>query len=158
VSSTFVREAASTSSRSTNRPSVISRQAEHSPQGVEETPRSQFRHFARRRASVVLPTPRVPVGVMQAIALERVDERAQHMLLADHLVEGLGPPAARQYLVSHCGESFPGEVAATVPMMPAGGNPGQPHPGTRINDYRCSLPGLAGFIVRRCEGTGRGHH
>ena len=41
--------------------------------------------------------------------------------------------------------------------MTDGGSPGQPHPGTRINDYRCSLPGLAGFIVRRCEGTGRGH-
>ncbi len=39
-----------------------------------------------------------------------------------------------------------------------GGNPGQPHPGTHLNDYRCSLPGLAGFIVQRCEGTDRDRH
>ena|GEM_PF-5275618 len=32
--------------------------------------------------------------------------------------------------------------------------PHQPHPGTRINSYRCSLPGLAGFTIYRCEGTG----
>src|SRR6056297_2538802 len=29
----------------------------------------------------------------------------------------------------------------------------QPHPGTRIGSYRCSLPGLAGFTACRCEGT-----
>jgi len=33
--------------------------------------------------------------------------------------------------------------------------PTQPHPGTRINSYRCSLPGLAGFTIYRCEGTGQ---
>ena len=33
----------------------------HSPHGSAVTPVSQFRHFARMRASVVLPTPRVPV-------------------------------------------------------------------------------------------------
>ena len=37
-------------------------QAPHSPQGVELTPASQLRHFARIRAKVVLPTPRVPVN------------------------------------------------------------------------------------------------
>lgn len=31
--------------------------------------------------------------------------------------------------------------------------PRQPHPGTRIGSYRCSLPGLAGFTAYRCEGT-----
>ena len=32
--------------------------------------------------------------------------------------------------------------------------PTQPHLGTRISYYRCSLPGLAGFTTCRCEGTG----
>ena len=31
--------------------------------------------------------------------------------------------------------------------------PKQPHPGTRISNYRCSLPGLADFTTYRCEGT-----
>ena len=33
--------------------------------------------------------------------------------------------------------------------------PSQPHPGTRENGYRCSLPGLAEFTIYRCEGTVR---
>ena len=37
-------------------------------------------------------------------------------------------------------------------------NPNQPHPGTRVESYRCSLPGLAGFTIYRCEGTRWGHH
>ena len=39
-----------------------------------------------------------------------------------------------------------------------GDDPYQPHLGTRINYYRCSLPGLAGFVVSRCEGTDKDHH
>jgi len=31
----------------------------------------------------------------------------------------------------------------------------QPHLGTRVDNYRCSLPGLAGFTIYRCEGTVR---
>lgn len=34
-----------------------------------------------------------------------------------------------------------------------GGNPHQPHPGTRIHCCGCSLPGLTGFTAKRCEGT-----
>jgi len=60
ISSTLVLVAASTSIRSTKRPASISTQAEHFPQGLELMPVSQFRHFARIRARVVLPTPRVP--------------------------------------------------------------------------------------------------
>jgi len=60
ISSTLVLVAASTSIRSTKRPESISMQAEHFPHGREVMPVSQFRHFARMRASVVLPTPRVP--------------------------------------------------------------------------------------------------
>ena len=62
VSSTLVREAASTSIKSTKRPSVISTQLEHTPQGVELTPSSQLRQRAKIRAMVVLPTPRVPAN------------------------------------------------------------------------------------------------
>jgi hypothetical protein len=64
TSSTLVRLAASISCTSVEVPAVISRQGEHSPQGVTVGPRSQFRQRARMRASVVLPTPRGPVSKM----------------------------------------------------------------------------------------------
>jgi hypothetical protein len=35
--------------------------------------------------------------------------------------------------------------------------PYQPHLGTHLGRYRCSLPGLAGFPARRCEGTDTDH-
>ena len=62
VSSTPVRDAASTSIRSMKRPSAMAVQASQVPQGVEVTPDSQLKHAARMRANVVLPTPRVPVN------------------------------------------------------------------------------------------------
>ena len=62
VSSTRVREAASTSIRSTKRPSAISVHAPQVPHASAPTPVSQFRHLANARARVVLPTPRVPVN------------------------------------------------------------------------------------------------
>ena len=61
ISSTLVLVAASTSSMSTKRPESISVHARHFPQGRDETPVSQLIDLARMRASVVLPTPRVPV-------------------------------------------------------------------------------------------------
>ena len=36
-----------------------------------------------------------------------------------------------------------------------GRRPKQPHSGTRVDNYRCSLPGLAGFTIYRCGGTVR---
>ena len=39
-----------------------------------------------------------------------------------------------------------------------GGDPHQPHPGTRVRRCRCSLPGLTGFTTWRCEGTDAGRH
>ena len=39
-----------------------------------------------------------------------------------------------------------------------GDDPYQPHLGTQIHYYRCSLPGLAEFVVSCCEGTDKGHH
>ena len=62
VSSTFVRDAASISSRSTKLPSSIDWQFSHFPQGSEVTPLIQFKLFAKIRAIVVLPTPRVPLN------------------------------------------------------------------------------------------------
>ena len=57
-----VFDAASSSSRSTNRPASISTHAGQTPQGVGVTPLMQLRLFARMRAIVVLPMPRVPVN------------------------------------------------------------------------------------------------
>ena len=59
---TLVLDAASTSMRSTLRPSLISRQLAQTPQGKADTPSSQLRHRAKILAMVVLPTPRVPVN------------------------------------------------------------------------------------------------
>ena len=59
--STWVFDAASSSNRSTKRPASISRHAAQRPQGSAVTPVSQFSALANTRASVVLPTPRVPV-------------------------------------------------------------------------------------------------
>lgn len=39
-----------------------------------------------------------------------------------------------------------------------GGNLCQLDLSTRINCYRCSLPGLAGFTIYRCKGTDTDHH
>src|SRR5262245_13322067 len=39
-----------------------------------------------------------------------------------------------------------------------GGGPRQPDLGTRIGQYRCFLPDLAGFSTYRREGTNGGHH
>ncbi len=58
-----VFEAASSSSRSMKRPASMSVHAAQVPQGVAVTPLvMQLRLFARIRAIVVLPTPRVPVS------------------------------------------------------------------------------------------------
>ena len=62
VSSTPVREAASTSIKSMKRPAAMAVQMPHSPQGAEVMPVSQLKQAARIRAKVVLPTPRVPVN------------------------------------------------------------------------------------------------
>jgi DNA polymerase-3 subunit gamma/tau len=55
-------DAASSSIRSTKRPSSMATHAAHAPHGSAVTPVSQFSDFARIRAIVVLPTPRVPVS------------------------------------------------------------------------------------------------
>ncbi len=39
-----------------------------------------------------------------------------------------------------------------------GGGPRPPLLGTRVHYYRCSLPGLAGFAMYRCEVTDASHH
>ena len=57
-----VDDAASSSIRSTKRPSSTAVHALHTPQGVAVMPVSQLSDLARIRAIVVLPTPRVPVS------------------------------------------------------------------------------------------------
>jgi hypothetical protein len=54
-----------------------------------------------------------------------------------------------------CGQSL---TDANGRLNDRGGGPRQPHPGTRCHHYGCSLPGLTGFAVSRCEGTGADHH
>ena len=44
---------------------------------------------------------RQQVGMMEPIAAQRVDQGTQHVLLPDHLFEGLRTPTAREYLVTH---------------------------------------------------------
>ena len=57
-----VFDAASSSSKSTKRPASMSMQAAQVPHGSAVMPLvMQLRLFARMRAIVVLPTPRVPV-------------------------------------------------------------------------------------------------
>jgi hypothetical protein len=58
--STPVCEAASSSMMSTSLPLSAARQRSHAPHGSGVGPRSQFRHLAKMRASVVLPVPRGP--------------------------------------------------------------------------------------------------
>ena len=105
ISSTLVLVAASTSSRSTKRPASISVHARHLPHGCDVMPLvSQLSALARMRASVVLPVPRVPgeqVRVVQALGLERVDERRDDVRLADDLLEDPGTPLAGEDLIRH---------------------------------------------------------
>ena len=53
------------------------------------------------------------------------------------------------------GELLQGRIGALGQAAnPRGWRPRQPHSGTRITCYRCSLPGLAGFASYRRGGTG----
>jgi hypothetical protein len=67
---------------------------------------SQFSDLAKMRAIVVLPTPRVPVNRkawwMRPL-VERMRQRAHHMLLADQFSETLRAPFAREDLIGHHG-------------------------------------------------------
>jgi hypothetical protein len=38
---------------------------------------------------------------MQAIIVQRIDQRLQHVFLAHHFAESTGSPSARQSLVGH---------------------------------------------------------
>jgi hypothetical protein len=104
------------------------------------------------------------IGVVELIAVERIGERAHDMLLPDHIVERPGTPFAGKHLIGHhaiisvrawAGWRNRGQGRRTAY---GGGDPRQPHPGTRFHRCGCSLPGLTGFTVSRCEGTGTGHH
>ena len=90
VSSTRVLDAASTSIRSMNRFSSISRQIEQEPQGVEESPASQFRLLARMARYGGLadaPGTGEQVPVVNAPRIEPVAQRPDHVILADQALE-----------------------------------------------------------------------
>jgi hypothetical protein len=54
---------------------------------------------------------------MHAVALDRVRKRAHHVLLADDLVEGLGPVAAiKGRLAGHRAESTVGPLGVLLGM------------------------------------------
>ena len=59
--STPLLDAASSSTTSSTEPSLIPRQAGHTPQGLPSTGCSQLTALARILAQVVLPVPRVPM-------------------------------------------------------------------------------------------------
>ena len=70
-----------------------------------------------------------------------------------------GPPFAGENLIAH--EIYmlfnDGYAAKKTRLEFESGNPRQPHLGTWISYYRCSLPGLAEFITYHCEGTDKGY-
>ena len=102
--STPVWVAASISRTSMSRPSAISTQASHWPQGSAVGPLTQFSARARMRAVVVLPTPRGPAEherLREPAAGQRVAQRPRHRLLSDDIVEPLRPPLAGDDLIGH---------------------------------------------------------
>ncbi len=104
MSSTFVRDAASTSIRSTNRPSLISRQALQTPHGVaryagfavqalrEDACDGGFADAARAGEQI---------RVMNAFVLERMHQRAHDMILSHEGIEPCGAEFACEHLVTH---------------------------------------------------------
>jgi len=79
--------------------------AEHFPQGLELMPVSQLRHFARIRARSSCPRRgfRKQVRVMQALLIQRVAQRLDHVLLPDQRLERARTPLAGENLVRHDG-------------------------------------------------------
>ena len=159
VSSTLVREAASTSIRSTKRPSSISRQAPHSPQGVgTHAPFAVERPGEdpcdRRLADAA--RAREKEGMVDAARIQGVHERLANVLLADQLGEIPGAPLAGEYEVAH--RILFRRPAIIAHPRAVGGGPRQHPSGTRCHRYRCSLPGLAGFTADRRGGTDASHH
>ena len=41
------------------------------------------------------------IGVVQTVIVERVGQRAENVLLTDHIFKTMRPPFARQYLIAH---------------------------------------------------------
>ncbi|GAB2810670.1 hypothetical protein GCM10027021_39300 [Dyella kyungheensis] len=104
--------------------------------------------------------------MVHAAGVERIGERAHDVLLPDQFSELAGAPLACEDLIGHSAIPW-----GKVRLCQAGRSksvatdsawrclkrrrPCQPHPGTRIIRYRCSLPGLAEFTNYRRGGTDR---
>ena len=87
-------EAASISTTSSEVPAAIARQAWQVPSGSGVGPCTQLSAFARIRASEVFPVPRGPAKRYAWRTLsgrDRVLERPDDGLLADHIIESLRP-------------------------------------------------------------------
>ncbi len=109
MSSTERFEAASISITSSELPAAIVRQDSHSPQGVSGGPVDAVQRAGedlRHRGLARSPRADEQVGVVHPVALDRVSQRAHHVLLADHLVEGLRAVAAIQGGLGHGGASL----------------------------------------------------
>ena len=152
VSSTRVREAASTSIRSTLRPASISRQLAHSPQGVGADAALAVQALgqdARHRGLADTARAGEQEGMMHAAAGQRIGRaraaRAPARSFRQSCAAAICEPV--RYRRSCNLKSLVREVIRTSRNF-----------GTRPRRYRCSLPGLTGFTVSRREGTGADHH
>ncbi len=100
------------------------------------------------------------VGVVQTLIIQRVDEGLEYVPLSGDFGKICGSPFAGENLIAHgLFMLFDKDYAAKVKkrLELESGNPRQPHPGTWISYYRCSLPGLAEFITYHCEGTDKSY-
>jgi hypothetical protein len=98
VCSTLVREAASTSSRSTKRPSSISRQAGTDAAGLGADALLAVQRLGEDAGQGGLTDAAgagEQIGVMQLAALEAVDQRLHHMPLADQVAKDAGAICVR---------------------------------------------------------------
>ena len=100
------------------------------------------------------------IGVVQALIIQRVDEGLEYVPLSGDLGKICGTQFAGENLIAHgflmlFNEDYAAKMK--IRLVFESGNPRQPHPGTWISYYRCSLPGLAEFITYHCEGTDKSY-
>ncbi|HCL72755.1 MAG TPA: hypothetical protein DIC58_07965, partial [Gammaproteobacteria bacterium] len=83
------------------------------------------------------------IGVVQALIIQRVNEGLENMPLSGNFGKVCGSPFAGENLIAHgffmlFNEDYAAKVKTRLEFK--SGNPRQPHPGTWISYYRCSLP------------------
>src|SRR3990172_7963752 len=135
TSATPLLLAPSISRTSRELPRAISRQAAHSPQGRTVGPLAQLRAFARIRAVVVLPTPRTPAN-RNAWAM-------RFCWIAWVRVRVTVPCPTRSSKT--LGRYLSASTSYVIVVVLESRGPGCPRH-NRDSAYRCSLPGLTGFV------------